>query len=157
MFVEIEKMRDESRIWVFQADRMLSSSESLSLSTKAQAFTQSWSAHDIALKASAAVIHGLFLIVAVDEADTDASGCSIDSMTRFVREAGQEFNINFFDRKRVAIDVDSGIELKLFSEAGEIARKQEDLKVYDSLVSTLGELRSEWKKEFNKSWHARLA
>ena len=115
---------------------------------------ESWESHGIPLLASAKVQEGRFVIIAVDETQKDASGCSIDTSTRWMKELGEKMNIDFFDRS-LAYLKDKEIQtipvfgLKTAVETGNILT---DTWIYNnSSVQTVSQLISQWKIQAVKS------
>jgi hypothetical protein len=156
MFVDLKHMEDESRVWIFLSDRILNKNEQLSITTAAGEFISGWTAHKKDLKASFELMNNCFLVIAVDEAAVGASGCSIDAMTRFIKDIGEQHSINFFNRDLVAVDKPDGILITTISEAGKMAAADTSLVVYDTLAADLNEVRNNWKKRFVDSWHSNL-
>jgi len=156
MYIDIDKMRDESRVWVFQADRKLTMQELTSIKSMSQEFTQQWTAHNAQLLSSVAVYHNFFLVISVDEDSASASGCSIDAMTRFIKEVGSRFGINFFDRSKVVVERNQNVDIIEFDTAAELAKDDPSLLVFDNLIADIKELRTDWRKRFVESWHAKL-
>ena len=66
-------------------------------------FVEGWNAHGQKLTAGFDFLHGHFLILAVDESDHAASGCSIDSSVGLIRDLSARFEIDFLNRTKVAI------------------------------------------------------
>jgi hypothetical protein len=157
MYVEIDTMDNDSRVWIFQADRIINENEINLIKTQAKIFTEQWASHDVELKSSVEIYHNLFLVIAVDDKAENPGGCSIDSMTGFIRETGKQFGINFFDRLKVVVENKGELLLMSFDEAGNLAKENPSIVVYDSLVSDMRELRTNWKKKFVESWHMKLA
>jgi hypothetical protein len=67
-----------------------------------QVFCENWAAHGSGLQTSFRIDHHRFLILAVDEQSGGASGCSIDSSVRVVKDLGARLGIDFFNRADVA-------------------------------------------------------
>lgn len=156
MFVDLEELTDDCRVWIFLSDRALNKNEQLSISAAAGEFISGWTAHKQDLKASFAMMHDCFLVIAVDENATGASGCSIDAMTRFMKEIGEQHNIDLFNRNLVAVERHDGILITTISEAGKMASEDASLIVFDTLAADLGEVRNHWRKRFVDSWHSNL-
>lgn len=158
MYVAFDEIEDKARIWIYQADRKLSIIEAEELEEKAKIFTEQWAAHGTGLKASAKVFHNQFLVLSVDESQHSASGCSIDSSVTFVRNAEQQFGINFFDRTKVAfllgdeIYLESIQNLKNKIEKGDIVS---DTLTFNNLVATKGEMKEKWVSPAQNTWLAR--
>ncbi len=159
MLVDFNDMPPEARLWVYQADRPLSSSEQELVKIQSKAFIEQWTAHGANLKASFDISFDQFLIITVDENFSQASGCSIDSSVRFVQYLEKELKISFLDRSRVAFwDValePSRIitrnldEIKEKVQSGEI---RENTIVFNNMVTSKGEFDANWKIETKNSW-----
>jgi hypothetical protein len=70
---------ESSRVWIYQADRQLSDTETLEIQKSLNNFVNTWTAHNNQLSAAAEVRYNRFLILIVDEEQAGASGCSIDN------------------------------------------------------------------------------
>lgn len=81
-------LNSTSKVWVYTSDRPLSVAENDYLQKQSSFFVEDWAAHGVGLKAEALVYKNQFLILAVDESQTNASGCSIDSSVKFVKAMG---------------------------------------------------------------------
>ena len=152
MYQEMKKMSDGSRVWIFQSSRPIESRECDTIMKQAVKFAEQWTAHSNDLMASVDVLHDHFVVVAVDESKADASGCSIDSMTRFIKDQGVKMDIDFFDRKSVVVEQQQKLSVVSIQEANEMAEADDSLIVYDNLVSDLHEFRTNWKKKVSESW-----
>ena len=159
MLVEFKDMPAEARLWVYQADRPLSSSEQDFIRAQSVTFIHQWTAHGANLKASFAISFDQFLVITVDENFNQASGCSIDSSVQFVRFLEQELKVSFLDRTRVAfldeelepngITTRSLREIKEKVHSGEIGEKAI---VFNNMVTSKREFDTNWKIEAKKSW-----
>ena len=159
MLVEFQEMPAEARLWVYQADRQLSSSEKELIKSQSASFIREWTAHGANLKASFDICFDQFLVITVDENFNQASGCSIDSSVQFVRFLEQKLNISFLDRTKVAF-LDEGLkpngvvtrslgEIKEKVSAGEIG---EGTIVFNNMVTSKHEFDTNWKIEAKNSW-----
>ncbi|MFM7379689.1 MAG: hypothetical protein ACKO2X_01115, partial [Bacteroidota bacterium] len=97
MWVPFEQLPATARLWVFTSPVPLDSDL---IHPALQTFVQSWTAHRQDLRASGALYQGYFILLAVDESQTAASGCSIDKATHFVQDLGQSLNLNFLEKRR---------------------------------------------------------
>jgi hypothetical protein len=150
---------ENSRVWIYQADRKLSDAETLQLQQQLNSFTQSWTAHNNALKAGAEIRYNRFIVLLVDESQAGASGCSIDKSVNFMKQVEQHYNINLFDRFNLAYR-DGGEVLSAPRAQFEDLIKQgtinQDTIVFNNLVQTLAELDIKWEVPFKNSWHPQL-
>lgn len=156
MYQAIDKMPDSSRLWIYQSNRKLKADEAAQIENKARDFVSEWTAHKQNLNASVQVLHHSFLMLMVDESQTGASGCSIDSSVRFIKQLEQEFDLNFFDRLNFAF-ANEGSDI-FFVKKAEIKEAFNKGKIsaesfyFNNLVGTLGEFKSNWQQRFKDSW-----
>jgi hypothetical protein len=128
---------DESRIWLYLADRPLEKNEEEWLNAELELFLNSWAAHNNKLRCDGIILFSQYIVLVVDEVFVKASGCSIDSSTHFMKKAGAALNIDFFNRLYV-----------LQQEGGVWVRRPYDLAKTETFltpfIQTLGDLRSQW-------------
>jgi hypothetical protein len=98
MLLPWNEMPLHSRLWFYTANRVLTESELELLTSNAAKFCESWTAHGKDLHCSFQCLYQCVFILAVDEQVCAASGCSIDSSVKFLRESESLFNIQWFDR-----------------------------------------------------------
>ncbi|MBI1192676.1 MAG: hypothetical protein GC205_05820 [Bacteroidetes bacterium] len=157
MFAPLDQLPDDSRIWIYQADRALSFAECGALDEALSAFAQRWAAHGAPVRAWAGVKDQHFLVFAADENYSGVSGCSIDSSVQMVREWGTRLGVDFFGRLTLACETPQGLKL-LHRDALEAAEKSgllgPETTVYDHTVQTLGQWRNTWKRPLRQSWAA---
>jgi hypothetical protein len=80
--VPFDQLPDDARVWVFASDRPLAGAHAERLLATVDAFLARWSAHGQPLTAARDWASDRFLVVAVDQRDAHASGCSIDGLFR---------------------------------------------------------------------------
>ena len=100
-----------------------------------------------------------FILLAVDEGQADASGCSIDKSVHFLKQLEAQLDIDLFDRMTFAWKDDSGVKTASSEEFAQLYRAGkigDDTLVFDNLVKTKAELEENWLKPLNKSWHRRF-
>lgn len=145
------KFPDNSRLWLYQSNRMLTPSEIKEINNQIEGFVQKWAAHGNKLWADAAILNPYFIAFVVDDALTPPSGCSIDASVHFLKELGKQFNIDFFTRTKVCLlNEDNKIDQIDFDKLKELNLKGNEL-LFDPLISNLKDLREEWPLEINKS------
>lgn len=156
----LEGWPDATRVWIYQANPVLTTAQVERLKPMLTQFCTEWVSHRRDLRATAEVLYDRFVVLAVDESLADASGCSIDSSVRFLQSVEQTFGITLFDRMRFSY-VDAGGEVQTVDHGTFVAEYAagnltDDTLVLDTLVTTLGALRTTWQKPLRESWHARL-
>ena len=91
----------DARLWVFVGDRKMSATEITWLNESLTRFVSSWQTHGKALDAVGFVLHEAAIAIVANEHAVKASGCSMDKINHFVKEAGSQLNIDFFQRMNV--------------------------------------------------------
>lgn len=152
-------MPENSRLWVYQADRPFTQEEEIQITLLLEKFISQWAAHGAELKASSVIIKNQFIIIAVDEGHNAASGCSIDASVGLIRSIEQKFQLSLLDRTKVAIDHGNEINIYPFN-----ALKQKiadgtilpNSTVFNNTVQSVGEWKANWKQEAKMSWMGRF-
>lgn len=150
---------ENSRVWIYQADRKLNDAETQQLQQQLNSFTQSWTAHNNALKAGAEIRYNRFIVLMVDESQAGASGCSIDKSVNFMKQVEQHYNINLFDRFNLAYRDGSEVLSAPRAQFEDLIKHgtiNQDTIVFNNLVQTLVELDTKWEVPFKNSWHPQL-
>ncbi len=146
MFVKFEELPQNSRVWYYQADRELSSSEISAVTLELQHNINSWVTHGMPMKGSFKILYNRIILISADVDYQSPSGCSIDSSTRWLKNLGEELKIDFFDRS-VGYFKDQKLEFfsvysgKKLIEAGAIT---EDTKLVNHQILSLESFDSEF-------------
>lgn len=152
---KIKSYAPESRIWIYQADRILQDNEVAVAEEILLDFTQKWAAHGKPLNATASIVFNTFLILIVDEAAEKASGCSIDTSVKIVKELGAQLGVDFFNRFAIAYisgDMFDCVSKEDFQKLIDSGKK--DLLVFNNTLTQLSQLEEHWILPFENSWHA---
>jgi len=155
MFVPYDTLSDNSRVWIYQADRKMNSEELQSLTKALESFTKDWAAHGAQLKSSFKVLHDQFLILAVEESFNKASGCSIDSSVHLVQALSNELGIDFFNRTKIAFVFDDEVYLESLNNLKEKVKEgliKKDTVTFNNLVKNKKELEASWKVPAGETW-----
>ena len=136
-----ENLSSTSKIWIYTSDRELSIPESEYLQKQSSLFVKDWAAHGVGLKAGALVYRNRFLILAVDESQANASGCSIDSSVKFVKAMASEIHTDFFNRMNLIVTTENG---ELESSHVSDLKSYMNHFVYNPMITTLSQLRKDW-------------
>jgi hypothetical protein len=140
MLEDHRQFPDQSRVWIYQADRLLDQTEQNWILEQLETFVPTWANHGKHLTATAFITNDCQIVLVVNEAMIGASGCSIDSSVRFIKELGKALNVDFFNRLLTFL-----VEEKEFIHYHD--RNSKVGAVYaDTLVSNLGEYRSSFIK-----------
>jgi hypothetical protein len=158
MFVSFDQLPDSARIWIYQASRPLTAEEVSRLQPTLAQFAEAWTSHGRSLQASAAVLHQQFLIIGLNEAVADASGCSIDASVRFVREVEQQLGVELLEKSRLAFLIDGRVQL-----LSRLAVKQAvadgtltpETLYFDTTIAQRAQLQQAWPAPAATTWLAK--
>ncbi|WP_299012342.1 ABC transporter ATPase [uncultured Polaribacter sp.] len=159
MFTQYKNLPDNSRVWIYQADRPFTAKETEFITTKAVDFINQWTRHGDDLKGSFTIKYNQFLILAVDESFNNVSGCSIDSSVRFMQELEKELQVDLMNKMNVTFKDNNNINLVKLSDFQEFAKTQKitaQTVVFNNMVNTKLDLENNWEVTADKSWHKRF-
>lgn len=140
---------------MYQASRLFTISEALSIETLLEQFTAQWQSHGVPVKGYANLLFGQFIIIMADETATGVSGCSTDSSVRMLQQIEQQTGVQLFDRQLLAFRIEDKVQLiplSQFEYAVENGFINEDTLYYNNLVNTKKDLLSSWIIPVKQSW-----
>ena len=159
MVITFDKISDESRIWIFQSNRLISDLHIESLEKKIEAFLSSWTSHGDQLMVASKIKYNLFIIIALDQSCSTASGCSIDKLVNFIKNIENEHQISLLDRLDISYRDKNKISvLRLDDFKRKILEKKinNDTIVFNNLINLKSDLDDNWEIPINRSWHQKL-
>ena len=159
MILSFDKISDESRIWIFQSNRLISNSDIESLQNKIESFLISWTSHGNKLIVSSKIEYNLFIIIALDQSQSSASGCSIDKLVSFIKKLEDQFSISLLDRLAISYKDNNKISVvRLDDFKRKILEKKinNDTIVFNNLINLKADLANNWEVPISRSWHKKL-
>ena len=99
----------DHRTCVFIANRKMNEEEAIRINDELQRFVSNWKTHGKPIDASGFCFEYAAIVIAANEAEVQASGCSIDKINQLVRSLGSKLDIDFFNRFNVLNRSDAGI------------------------------------------------
>lgn len=155
----LEQLPDSARVWIYQSDRPFTDDEVSVIRSQVNSFINEWTAHSQQLAAAGDVLFERFIVLAVDERQAGASGCSIDKSVHFIKGVESQFNVALFDRMNFAFLQDDEVAVLPSSDFTQLYASQglhEDTLVFDNLIQTIGDMKRGWIKPLKLSWHKRF-
>lgn len=150
---------DDARLWIYGADRDLSSDEQSTLLQTLKDFFTGWRSHGQPVEGEATIIDDRFLLVAASVREESISGCGIDSSTQVIDDLAADLQIDWVPALTVFYRDASG-QIKGVSRPAFRKRVQEgvvsrETSVIDLSIETVGDLREEgFERPAGDSWHA---
>lgn len=142
------------RIWIFVLGKTPDAEQEELIKAQSKSFVEGWTAHEQKLSASFEFYKHAMLIFKVDEAVYNASGCSIDKLTRFIKSLEQATGIDFLNRLNVAYEKSGEVIVTPSSAIGRLLNDKAidgDTIVFDNTISSSAQL-NEWKKPLRSTW-----
>jgi len=143
-----------NRVWTFIISRDLNEEQLTQLLQSGQAFVKSWTAHEVQLHATFEIFKNKIIVVKVNEDVHGASGCSIDKLSRFIKDSEATFNIELLNRLLVAIKTETGIDIVHSSKIKELLANgniSENTIIYNTASANENELNN-WEQPLKNTW-----
>jgi hypothetical protein len=154
-----KELPPDTRVWIYQSSRELTDNEAAEIRQKADLFADQWTAHGKAMRAAIEIFHNRFIAVFADESQAMASGCSIDSSVRFIRQIESEYGIALLDRMSIAYRENDKVRTAHLNDFRSMLEKGdagESTIVFNNLVTTKAEFDKGWEVPVKNSWHKQL-
>lgn len=151
---------DAARLWIYAADRPLTSPEQQALRERLERFLSNWTSHGRPVEGAAEVRDGRFVLLAAHlPAGGDVSGCGIDASVHVLSEAAEAMGLAwlpalhvFYRNEAGAVESASRLAFKQKAEAGDVDAATP---VFDVGLDTLAALRAgRFEQPAAESWHA---
>ena len=149
---------DESRVWIYQSNRLFSLAEAMEIEKILETFANEWTSHGTPVKGFGTLFFGQFIILMADEAQTGVSGCSTDSSVRMIKMIESNMQVSLFERTNLAFVVKNKIELLPLQQVQYALEKQfidENTLFFDNTVHNKATLQNSWIIPLGKSWLAK--
>lgn len=158
--VPLASLPDTARCWVFGADAPLDEVDAPRLLAAVDTFLFTWTAHGAPLTSGREFRDERFLVVAVDEAASEASGCSIDGLFHILHEIEEGIGASLLGGGTIYFRGIDGMVLSCSSADFELLATSGDVgpttRVFDTTLTSLGAVRTGFERAAGESWHARL-
>lgn len=159
MYVPFENLTEESKIWIYQSNRKFSDEEIVEIDTELKAFIEKWAAHGTSLEASYELRYNRFIVLAVNQENQIATGCSIDASVQFIQNLEKKFDVDLLDKMNVTFKLGEHVAHKTLIEFKKMAKEKavsENTIVFNNLINTVGEYQDFWEVPAMDSWHSRF-
>ncbi len=153
-----EDFNNNSRVWIYQCNRLFTLSEALQIEELLEDFTKTWLSHGAKVKGYANLFFGQFIVLMADESATGVSGCSTDSSVRLIKNIEQDYQVNLFDRQVLAFIVKERIQLLPMDQINYAIENNfisPDTLYFNNTVQTKSELLTHWIIPVKESWLAK--
>ncbi|MCC7501683.1 MAG: hypothetical protein IT229_04090 [Flavobacteriales bacterium] len=155
----LTSMPAHARVWIYKSAQPFNPTEVALIADRGASFTSGWAAHGAPLDAAVEVLHGHFLVIAVDEEQARASGCSIDKSVHFVQRLEKELGRPLTDRMVVVYELEDAPRTCRVEEIDDLLDEgvlHADTLVFDDLITTKGDLDRRFRVPLKDTWLERF-
>ena len=147
--VSFDSLPDSARVWIFGSDKQLREDDAKTLVHDVTGHLENWKAHGEPLTVGSQLLDDRFLVIAVDQNTTGASGCSIDGLFRVLQAVQGKLGVNlvgggrlFYRDHQGQVRCAARAELDDLRASGEISK---DTVVFDTTITDLGTFRRKFE------------
>ena len=159
MLKPFNELSEESKIWIYQSNRKFSDTEFAEIETSLQNFLGNWAAHGTSLECGYELKYNRFIIIAVDQENQIATGCSIDASVQFIQSLEAKYSVDLLDKMNVTFKNGEHIAHKSLIDFKKMAKDKavtENTVVFNNLVNNIEEYNESWETIACESWHSRF-
>lgn len=159
MLVDFNTLPQESRVWIYQANRSFSDQEIEEIQSKLNVFIANWTAHGSDLQGGYQIKYKRFIILGLNQNLNVATGCSIDSSVHFIQQLEKDYNVDLMDKMNVSYKQGEYIAYKTLLDFKKMAKDKAVSKntiVFNNLVANVAEFNENWEVPASESWHSRF-
>jgi hypothetical protein len=155
MNIPFNQLSTASKVWIYASKAPLSNNQQKDISEILRAFTDTWQAHGVELKASFEIKYNHFIVIGVDELHHAPSGCSIDKSVQIIKNIESQFQINLMDRMVVYVWENNSIKtlpinkITIAIQDGDLAAENQ---VFDNTITSMDAYKKEWIKQAQNTW-----
>lgn len=154
MYVNFELLEENGRIWIYQAERAMTTSEISLISNRLKDFINDWESHGNVVKGSFQIIHSRFIIIAAANDVATISGCGIDKSVNFIKSVASQLQLNLIDRNIAYWNGNEVGTASIKDWKTLIERKlvDEQTIIFNPMVETIKDMINNWKIPAQNSW-----
>jgi hypothetical protein len=159
MLVDFNTLPEESRVWIYQANRSFSEQELEEIQSKLNMFIENWTAHGSDLQSGYLIKYKRFIVISLNQNLNKATGCSIDASVHFIQELEKEYNVDLMDKMNVSYKQGDFVAYKTLIDFKKMAKDKAVSKntiVFNNLVTSIAEFNENWEVPASESWHSRF-
>ncbi|MCF7569127.1 ABC transporter ATPase [Sabulilitoribacter arenilitoris] len=159
MLVDFNTLPEESRVWIYQANRSLTEAELEEIQSKLNIFIENWTAHGSDLQAGYTIKYKRFIVIGLNQDLNKATGCSIDASVHFIQQLEKDYKVDLMDKMNVSYKQGEYVAYKTLTDFRKMAKDKAISKntiVFNNLVNNIAEFKENWEVPASDSWHNRF-
>lgn len=159
MLVDFNILPEESRVWIYQANRTFTDQEISEIEEKLNIFINNWTAHGSDLQSGYTIKYKRFIVIGLNQNLNKATGCSIDASVHFIQQLEKEYNVDLMDKMNVSYKQGEYVAYKSLTDFRKMAKDRavsRNTIVFNNLVANKAEFEEHWEVPASESWHSRF-
>ncbi|WP_323789415.1 ABC transporter ATPase [Psychroserpens sp.] len=159
MLVDFNTLPEESRVWIYQANRSFTDEEIVDIEDKLKIFIENWTAHGSDLQSGFTIQYKRFIVIALNQNLNIATGCSIDASVHFFQQLEKDYNVDLMDKMNVSYKQGEYVAYKTLLDFKKMAKDKAVSKntiVFNNMVTNIAEFNENWEVPASESWHSRF-
>ncbi|WP_299224967.1 ABC transporter ATPase [uncultured Psychroserpens sp.] len=159
MLVDFSTLPEESRVWIYQANRSFTDNEIKEIEERLNIFISNWTAHGSDLQSAYTIKYKRFIVIALNQNLNKATGCSIDASVHFIQQLEKDYNVDLMDKMNVSYKQGEYIAYKPLLDFKKMAKDKAVSKntiVFNNMVTNIAEFNENWEVPASESWHSRF-
>ncbi|WP_298901672.1 ABC transporter ATPase [uncultured Psychroserpens sp.] len=159
MLVDFNILPEESRVWIYQANRSFTEEELSGIKEKLNIFIENWTAHGSDLQSGYTIEYKRFIVIGLNQNLNNATGCSIDASVHFIQQLERDYNVDLMDKMNVSYKQGEYVAHKSLLDFKKMAKDKAVSKktiVFNNLVTNIAEFKENWEVPASESWHSRF-
>ncbi|MDP1842080.1 MAG: hypothetical protein Q8K64_01580 [Sediminibacterium sp.] len=145
----------DSKVWVYQSNRLFSMSEAFEIETMLNSFIENWQSHGKPIKGFANLFFGQFIVIMADDSSARLCGSSADNSIRLIKEMESTFKVDLLNRQSLGFIVKDKVEILPISQINygiENGFLTPETIYFNNLVANKQMLLTEWLVPIKNSW-----
>lgn len=159
MFVEFSSLPETARVWVYPSSRKFYTDEISEIEKKVKAFIELWREEDASFKASYQLQYNRFIILSIDDSESEITTQDIDVSVQFILQLQTEHDVTLLDKMNVCFKQGEYVQYKELKDFKKLLKNKAltgKSIIFDNLVQTKEEYENYWESPIEESWYSRF-
>ena len=155
MFIPFNKIGDDSRCWVYQVDKKITSLEKKFIEKKIQYFCETWTSHNAPIKSSFIIDLDYYILLFADGQETNISGCAIDEQRKIIEKISEELKIKISTYNKIGVFINNKLIFLSKKEIIDRINKYEmssNSEIINITIKNKKEYQKKWIRTIKESW-----
>lgn len=158
MILDYEKINDSAKVYIYPSSRKFYTNEIEGLKNKIQAFLVLWSSDNLE-NISYKFLYNRFIVFFIENKEAPIKSSALDAIASFILSLETDYNVSLLDRMNVCFKQGKYIQYKELKDFKDLLKNKaltERSIVFDNLITTKAEFKSNWETTITNSWYNRF-